>query len=128
MSPRVCPRPNVQESLFLWKLGPMGFYYRLAYRWFNLGEWVCFPLLVVFTVGWECFSFRPGSHGVLWFLAFRPFFSPCSFLPIVAGEGFFVKQGQRVFDLGIVGWTVVGGFGLDDLHSGQQPIVPSIVG
>ena len=35
---------------------------------------------------------------------------PCSFLPVVPGGGFFVGQGQRVFSLGVAGWTVVGGF------------------
>jgi len=41
--------------------GLVGFYYGLAYRWFDLGECVCFTLLVVSTVGWGCFSFRLGS-------------------------------------------------------------------
>jgi len=35
-------KPDIQESLFLQALGPVGFYYGLAYRWFDLGEWVCF--------------------------------------------------------------------------------------
>jgi len=60
----------------------VGFYYGLAYRWFDLGEWVCFPLLVVSTVGWECFSFRLGFCGGCWFDVVRPVFSsPCSFYP-----------------------------------------------
>ena len=42
----------------------MGFYYGLDYRLFDLGEWVCFSLLVVSTVGWGCFSFRLGFRGV----------------------------------------------------------------
>jgi len=78
----VFPRPIIQESLFLQELGPVGFYYGLAYRLSDLGEWVCFPLLVVSTVGWECFSFRLGFHGGYWFVAFRPAFSsPWSFYP-----------------------------------------------
>jgi len=46
-SPCVSPRPIVQESLFLRELGPMGFYYGLAYRLFDLGSvfvflcWLC---------------------------------------------------------------------------------------
>ena len=60
----VCvPETYIQESLYLRELGPVGFYYRLAYRWFDFGEWVCFPLLVVSTVCWECFSFRLGFRG-----------------------------------------------------------------
>jgi len=60
----------------------VGFYYGLADRWFDLGEWVCFPLLVVSTVSWECFSFRLGVRGGYWFAVFRPLFSsPCSFYP-----------------------------------------------
>jgi len=45
--------------------GPVGFYYPLAYRLFDLGEWVCFSLLVVSTVGWGCFSFRLVLRGFL---------------------------------------------------------------
>jgi len=62
--------------------GPGRVYYGLAYRLFDLGEWVCFGLLVVSTVGWGCFSFRLDFHGGFWFVAFRPAFSsPCSFYP-----------------------------------------------
>jgi len=58
----------------------VGLYYGLAYRLFDLEEWVCFPLLVVSTVGGECFSFRLGFRGGFWFVAFRPgFSSPCSY-------------------------------------------------
>jgi len=80
--PPICvsPRPIIQESLFLRELGPVGFYYGLAYRLFDLWEWVCFSLLVVSTVGWGCFSFWLGFRGGFWFVAFRPAFSsPCSF-------------------------------------------------
>jgi len=60
----------------------VGYCYRLAYRSFDLGEWVCFSLLVVSTVGWECFSFRLGFREGDWFVAFRPVVSsPCSFYP-----------------------------------------------
>jgi len=78
----VSPRPNIQESLFLWKLGPVGLYYGLAYRWFDLREWVCYPLLIVSTVGWGCFSFRLGLCKRFWFVAFRPVLSSAwSFYP-----------------------------------------------
>jgi len=78
----VSPRPDKQESLFLRELGPVGFYYSLVYRLFDLGEWVCFSLLVVSTVSWGCFSFRLGFRGGYWFVAFRPVVSsPCSFYP-----------------------------------------------
>ena len=82
--PPLCasPRPIGQESLFLQELGLVGFYNGLAYRWFDLGEWVCFSLLVVSTLGWGCFSFRLGFRGGYWFVAFRPVVSsPCSFYP-----------------------------------------------
>jgi len=70
----------MQESLLPWELGLVGFYDCLAYRWFDLGEWVCFPLLVVSTVGWGCFFFRIGFRVGFWFVAFKPAFSsPCSF-------------------------------------------------
>ena len=62
----------IQESLFLRELGPVGFYYGLAYRLFHLGEWVCFSLLVVSTVSWGCFSFRLGFRGGYWFAVLRP--------------------------------------------------------
>jgi len=76
------PRPDNQESLFLRELGTVGFYFCLAYRLFDLGEWVCSSLLVVSTVGWGCFSFRLGFHGGYWFAVFRLVFSsPCSFYP-----------------------------------------------
>jgi len=65
-----------------WRAGPGGVYYGLAYRWFDLWEWVCFPLLIVSTVGWGCFSFWLGFRGGYWFVVFRPVFSsPCSFYP-----------------------------------------------
>jgi len=61
----VSPRPIIQESLFPRELGPLGLYYGLAYRLFDLGEWVGFSLLVVSTVGWGCFSFRLVLRGFL---------------------------------------------------------------
>ena len=58
-------------------------------------------------------------------MAFRPVFSSsCSFLPIVLGRGFFVRYGQRVFNFGIAGWTVVEGFGLDGLRMAEGPLYP----
>jgi len=78
--PSLCPHDPLCGALFPRELGPVGFYYGLASRWFDLGEWVCFPLLVLFTVGRGCFLFRLGFGGGFWFLAFRPAFSsPCSF-------------------------------------------------
>jgi len=60
----------------------VGFSYGLAYRLFDLGEWVCFSLSVVSTVGWGCFSFRLGFRRGYWFVALRPVVSsPCSFYP-----------------------------------------------
>jgi len=57
----VSPRPIIQESLFLRELGPVGFYYGLAYRLFDLGEGVCFlcwlcllPVGDVFLLGYTC--------------------------------------------------------------------------
>ena len=50
----------------------MWFYYGLAYMWFDYGEWVCFPVLVVSTVSWGCFSFRLGFRAgffIRWFQA-----------------------------------------------------------
>ena len=47
----VSTRPVIQESLFLRELGPVRFWYCLAYRLFDLGEGVRFSLLVVSTVG-----------------------------------------------------------------------------
>jgi len=41
----VSPRPDIQESLFLLELGLVVFYYSLAYRWFDLGEWLCFSFV-----------------------------------------------------------------------------------
>ena len=74
------PETHIQESLFLRELGPVGLYYGLAYTLFDFGDWVCFSLLVVSTVGWGCFSFRLGFRGGYWFMAFRPgVSSPCSF-------------------------------------------------
>jgi len=46
-SPRCVPETFIQESLFLRELGPVGFYYSLAYRLFDLGSgfaflcWLC---------------------------------------------------------------------------------------
>jgi len=78
----VSPRPDKQESLFLQKLRTVGFYYGLAYRFVDLGESVCFSLLVVSTVGWGCFSFVLGFRRGFCFVAFRPMLlSPCSFYP-----------------------------------------------
>jgi len=43
----VSPRPDKQESLFLRELGPVGFYYGIVYRLFDLGcgfvflYWLC---------------------------------------------------------------------------------------
>ena len=34
-SPRCVPETYIQESLFLRELGPVRFYYGLAYRWFD---------------------------------------------------------------------------------------------
>jgi len=108
----VSPRPIVHESLLLRELGPVWFYYGLAHRLFDLGEWVCFPLLVVSTVGWEFFSFRLGFRRVLGsFLS-----GPLSHLLLVVtqstGRGFLCRPGPEGFSLGVAGWTVVGGFGL----------------
>jgi len=81
-SPCCVTKTHIQESLFLRELGPVGLYYGLAFRLFDLGEWVCFSLLVVSTVGWGCFSSRLGFCGDYWFVAFRPVvLSPCSFYP-----------------------------------------------
>jgi len=81
-SPRCVPETHIQESLFLRELGPVGFYYSLAYRWLTWGSGFVFPLLVVSTVGWGCFSFRLGFRGGNLFVAFRPVVSsPCSFYP-----------------------------------------------
>jgi len=101
-SPCCFPATHIQESLFLRELGPVAFYYGLAYRFFDLWEWVCFSLLVVSTVGWRCFSFRLGFRGGYWFMAFRPMVSsPCSFYPLYrAGDSFCVGQGQRVLAWG----------------------------
>ena len=90
----------------------MGLYYGLAYWLFDLGEWACFSLLVVSTVGWGCFSFRLGSRGV-----FGSWLSgPLSYLLVVSthstGRGFLCRAGSEGFSLGMAGWTVVGGFGL----------------
>jgi len=74
----------------------VGFYYGLAYRLFDLGEWVCFSLLVVSTVGWGCFPFRLVLRGFLVRGFQARFLIPLWFLPIVPGEGFFVGQGQKV--------------------------------
>jgi len=71
----VSPRRIIEESLFPQKLGPVGLYYGLAYMCFDLVKWVCFPLLVVSTVRWRCFSFRLGSCRGFWFMPFRPVFS-----------------------------------------------------
>jgi len=81
-SPCCVLKTHTQKSLFLRELGPVGFYYGLAYKLFDLGEWACFPLLVVSTVGRGCFSFRLGFRGGFWLLAFRPVVSsPYSFYP-----------------------------------------------
>jgi len=37
-SPCCVPETHIQESLFLRELGPVGFYYGLAYRWLTWGS------------------------------------------------------------------------------------------
>ena len=75
----------------------MWFYYRLAYRLFDLREWVCFPLLVVSTVSWGSFSFRLGFRRGFLDRGFQArFLISLKFLPIVPGEVFSVGQGRRV--------------------------------
>jgi len=72
------------------------------------------------------FFFWARLSRAFWFMPFGPVFSsPCSFLPIVPGEGFFIGQGQRVVNLGIAGQTVVGGFGLHGRCSSQWSLVPN---
>jgi len=41
-SPYCVPMTHIQESLFLRELGPVGLYFGLAYRSFDLREWVSF--------------------------------------------------------------------------------------
>jgi len=80
-SPCCVPETHIQESLFLRELGPVGFYYGLAYRWLTWGSGFVF-LCWCSTVGWGCCSFRLGFRGGYWFVAFRPVVSsPCSFYP-----------------------------------------------
>jgi len=100
----------------------VGFYYGLAYRLFDLGEWVCFSLLVVSTVGWGCFSFRLGFRGV-----FGSWLSgPLSHLLVVSthstGRGFLCRAGSEGFSLGMAGWTVVGGFGQRGPRLAESPL------
>jgi len=78
----------------------VGFYYGLAYRLFDLGEWVCFSLLVVSTVGWGCFSFRLVLRRFLVRGSQVRFLISLWFLPIVLGGVFSVGQGQRVLAWG----------------------------
>jgi len=103
-------------------------YYGLAYRWFDLGECVCFHLLVLSTVSWGCFSFRLGFWGVIGSL----FSGPCSHLLVVSthstGWGFFCQAVSEGFSFGIAGWTVVGGFGRHGVHSGRMSIVRNTMG
>jgi len=100
----------------------VGLYYGLAYRFFDLGEWVCFSLLVVSTVGWGSFSFRLGFCGVFgsWLA------SPLSYLIVVfthsTGRGFLCRAGSEGFSLGMAGWTVVGGFELHGPHLAESPL------
>ena len=83
----VSPRPVTQEFLFLQELGEVGFYYSLSYRWFDLRDSVCYPLLAVSTVGWGCFSFRQGFRRSFWFDIFRLVFPPpCRFYPYYQAE------------------------------------------
>ena len=106
----------------------MGFYYGLGYRLIGLGKWVCFPLLVVSTVGWGCFSFRLGLRGGFWFVAFRPAFSsPCSFTHRT-GRGFLCRAGSEGFRFGVPGWTVVGGFGLRGPRLVESPLYQELWG
>ena len=70
------------------------------------------PLLVVSTVGWGCYSFRLGSRGAFGSLCSGSF----SHLLVVSThstrQSFLCRAGSEGFSLGIAGWTVVGGFGL----------------
>jgi len=105
-------RPVIQESLFLQELGLVGFYYRLAHRQFYLVSgfvvlclWCLLSVKDVFLLG-KAFVGVIGS----WYSG------PFSHLLIVSthrtGRRFLCRAGSEGFSLGIVGWTVVGGFGL----------------
>ena len=106
----------------------MGFYYGLAYRLFDLGEWVCFSLLVVSTVDWGCLSSRLGFRGCFWFVAFRPAFSsPCSFYPSY-WAGFSLSGRVRGFELGDGGMDCSWRFWTKWPTLGRKSVVPRIVG
>jgi len=82
----------------------------------------------VSTVSWECFSFRLGSCGGFWFVVFRPIFlSPCS-STYSTWRRFHCRAGSEGFSLGIVGWTVVEGFGAHGPIWCPSSIVPMTVG
>ena len=80
------------------------------------------------TVGWGCFSFRLVFAGVIGSL----FSGPCSHLLVVSthstGRSFLCGAGSEGFNLGIAGWTLVGGFGRHGLHSGRTSVVPNTAG
>ena len=90
----------------------MGFYYGLAYRLFDLGEWICLFLcwLCLLSVG-DVFLLGYAFAGVIGSL----FSGPCSHLLVVSthstGWSSHGRAGSEGFSLGIAGWTVVGVFG-----------------
>ena len=107
----VSPRPFILESLFLGELGPVGFYYSLAYRLFDLVSefvflclWCQLSLGDVFLLGAFVGVFGSWLSG------------PFSHLLVVFTHStewrFLCQAGSVGFNLGIAGWTVVGGFGL----------------
>ena len=60
------------------------------------------------------------------------FSGPCSHCLVVSahstGRSFLCQAGSEDFSLGIVGWTVVGGYGRHGLHSGRMSVVSNTAG